>query len=88
VVDVVRVVQVLYLELRNSVKITCMTTQAASRVMLLLSTAGWRPRQDFKIGPAFTVDPPLVFTIKRPLPAVFLEQIRAISDVTIALGSA
>jgi hypothetical protein len=69
-------------------KISCMTTQAASQVMLLLSDAGWRPRQDFKIGPAFTVDPPLVFTIKRPLPTAFLEQIRAISDVSIAVGCA
>jgi hypothetical protein len=66
------------------VNITCMTTQAATQVMTILFTAGWCPRQDFMIGPAFAVEPPLIFTILRPLTDDFLVEIGAIPGVRIA----
>jgi hypothetical protein len=59
-----------------------MTTKAATQVMTILSTAGLRPRADFMIGPMLAVDPPLVFTLVRPLTDASLEQLRTVPDVT------
>ena len=63
-------------------EIICMTTVAAAQVLTILSAAGLRSGQDFTIGPAFAVDPPLVFTLVRPLIDAFLEQVRTIPDAT------
>jgi len=66
-------------------EIICITTKAATQVMVNLSAAGLHPRQDFKIGSSSTFEYklPLVFTLVRPLTDPVLKQIRAVSDVTI-----
>jgi hypothetical protein len=65
----------------ESVKIICLTTEAATQVLTILSAAGLHLRQDYMIGPILAAEPPLVFTLVRPLTGAFLEQIRAVPDV-------
>jgi hypothetical protein len=69
--------------MEQSMSITCTTTRAAARLMVLLFAAAFRPILDFQIDATLSLEPPIVFTLRRPLPPSLQEQIRVIPNMTI-----